>query len=161
MEFSFNTVVILILSILAVIIILQRICDVNPICFRSSRFAFIASIILTILMAAIIGVGFVVFEHGKPNINEKEDTYEIIERTEQYHDAAIYLRLFVEDPNDTEGITYSDGNKTIEEKISRMPKAYDVNSNADYVARIKCYFGPFYTSRDCYVYGNKTQQGNT
>ena len=42
-----------------------------------------------------------------------------------------------------------------------MPKAYDVNSNADYVARIKCYFGPFYTSRDCYVYGNKTQQGNT
>ena len=109
MEFSVNTVVMLIFSILAVIIILVRIIDVNPIGFRISTFAFVASIILTILLAAIIGIEFVVFEHGEPNINEKEDTYEIIERTEQYHEDAIYLRLFVEGPNDTEGITYSNG----------------------------------------------------
>lgn len=161
MELSFNTVVMLIFSILAVIIILVRIIDVNPIGFRISKFAFVASIILIILMAAIIEFVFVVFEHGEPNLNEKEATYEIIGRTEQYQDAAIFLKLFVEDPNDTKGITYSNGQKTVEEKISRMPKAYDKNSDTDYVAKIKCYFGPFYTFRDCYVYGNKTQQGNT
>ncbi len=161
MEVNFNTIAMLFFSILIVIIILQRICDAYPIQFRISKFAFVASIVLVILMAAIIEIGFIVFYHGEPNINEKEDTYEIIGRTERYHEDAIYLRLFVEDPNDTEGITYSNGQKTIEEKISRMPKAYDVNSDIDYVAKLKCYFGPFYTFRDCYIYGNKTQQGNT
>jgi len=71
----------------------------------------------------------------------------------------LFFLKQLEDPDDNDGITYSDGKKTIEVKISRMPKAYDENSDTDYVARLKCYFGPLYTFRDCYVYGNKTQQG--
>ena len=158
MEFSFNTVVMLILSILAIIIGIRLICGEHP---KLLRFSVITSITLTILMVAVLGIGFVVLEYGKPNINEKEDTYEIIGRTEQYKDAAIFLKLF-ENPDDTEGITYSDGQETIEEKISRMPKAYDLYSVTDYVAKMRCYFGPLYTLRDCYVYGgNKTQQKNT
>lgn len=155
MEFSFNIVVILIISNLAVIIGIRLICGEHP---KLLRFSAITTITLAILMGVVSEVGYVVFEYGEPNINEKEETYKTIGRTEQYKDAAIFLKLF-EDPDDNEGITYSDGQKTIEVKLSRMPKAYDVNSDVDYVARLKCYFGPFYTFRDCYVYGNKTQQG--
>lgn len=157
MEFSLNTALTLFITILTIIIGIRLFCDANP---RLLRFSTITTITLTSLMVAVLGLGFAVFSYGKPNINEKEETYKTIARTEQYHDAAIFLKLF-EDPDDNDGITYSDGQKTIEVKISRMPKVYDVNSDVDYVARLKCYFGPLYTFRDCYVYGNKTQQGNT
>ncbi len=89
MEFSLDTALTLFIAILTIIIGIRLFCDANPKLFRFSN---ITTITLTILMVAVLGLGFAVFRYGKPNINEKEETYKTIARTEQYHDAAIFFK---------------------------------------------------------------------
>lgn len=78
----------------------------------------------------------VVFLFAKPDIKEQEHAYETVKQS-----------------TDIGFITYkNDDGKEIEKNIDILPKVYDENGKSNYVAATRCYLGPFYIVRDCYVY---------
>ena len=78
----------------------------------------------------------VVFLFAKPDVKEQEYVYETVV---QSTDAGI--------------ITYKNEDGEVKEKdIDLLPKVYDENGKNNYVAAIRCYTGPFYVVKDCYVY---------
>ncbi len=78
----------------------------------------------------------VVFLFAKPDVEDQEYVYETVV---QSTDAGI--------------ITYkNEDGEVIEKDISQLPKVYDEDGENNYVAAIRCYTGPFYVVKDCYVY---------
>ena len=84
----------------------------------------------------------VVFLSAKPDVKEQEYVYETVAQS-----------------TDIGSITYKDEyGEEIEKDIDRLPKVYDENGKTNYVAAIRCYTGPFYVVRDCYVYTKKSEE---
>lgn len=99
-----------------------------------------AMCVLSRILFALAGLSavfpVVVFLFAKPNVEEQEYVYETVV---QSTDAGI--------------ITYkNEDGEVIEKDIGRLPKVYDEDGKNNYVAAIRCYTGPFYVVRDCYVY---------
>ena len=77
-----------------------------------------------------------IFLFAKPNVQEREYVYETVEQS-----------------TDAGFITYkNEDEEVIEKDIDLFPKVYDENGKNNYVAAIRCYIGPFYVVKDCYVY---------
>lgn len=78
----------------------------------------------------------VVFLLAKPDVKEQEYVYETIKQSA-----------------DIGYITYkNDDGEVLESDISMLPKVYDENGKDNYVASIRCYVGPIYIVKNCYVY---------
>lgn len=99
-----------------------------------------AMCVLSRILFALAGLSavfpVVVFMFSKPEVNEQEYVYETVVQS-----------------TDIGYITYKDEDgEVIERDIDRLPKVYDESGKNNYVAAIRCYTGPFYVVKDCYVY---------
>ena len=104
--------------------------------YYESKATVVLSRIIGCLAILLVLFPAVVFLFAKPDVNEQEYAYETVK---QSTDAGI--------------ITYkNEDEKEIEKDIDLLPKVYDENGKNNYVAATRCYLGPFYVVRDCYVY---------
>lgn len=84
----------------------------------------------------------VVFLFAKPDIKEQECIYDTVNQS-----------------TDAGFIAYKDDDgEVIEKDISLLPKVYDEQGKNNYVAAIRCYTGPFYVLKDCYVYTKEREE---
>ncbi len=105
-----------------------------------------AMCVLSRILFALAGLSavfpVVVFLFAKPDVEEQEYVYETVVQS-----------------TDIGSITYkNDDGEVIERDIDRLPKVYDENGKTNYVASIRCYTGPFYVVRDCYVYTKESEK---
>lgn len=132
MEIKISSILIIVFAILAIKVAILKI----PIHKPSALDVFLP--ITTLLIILILGFSLFVFAFAKPSVDEKEEIYNVIEQS-----------------NDTGIIVYEADGDVITKDVSGMWKAYDNNSVNSYVAALRCYIGPFYVIKDCYVCGNK------
>lgn len=101
----------------------------------------VLSIIYFVLAGLLVLFPVVVFLLAKPDVNEQKYVYETVVQS-----------------TDIGSITYkNEDEEVIEKDIALLPKIYDENGKSNYVAAIRCYTGPFYVVRDCYVYTDKDE----
>ncbi len=107
--------------------------------YFASKAMHVLSIILFVLAGLVTLFSVVVCLFAKPDVKEQEYVYETVKLS-----------------TDTGSIIYKDEDGVIKESnITLDPAVYDENGKDDYVAAIRCYIGPFYVVRDCYVYTNE------
>ena len=100
---------------------------------------YVLSRIFFVLAGLLALFPVIIFLFAKPDVKEQEYVYETVVQS-----------------TDAGFIAYKDDDgEVIEEDINRLPKVYDENSKNNYVAAIRCYTGPFYVVKDCYVYTDK------
>ena len=106
---------------------------------RYSKAMRVLSIIFFVLAGLLTLFSVSIFLFAKPDVKEQEYMYETVKLS-----------------TDTGSIIYKYEDGVIKESnITLDPAVYDENGKDDYVAAIRCYIGPFYVVRDCYVYTNE------
>ena len=120
----------------AVVCFVVSINSIRQLRYYESKAMCVLSRILFALAGLFAVFPVVVFLFAKPDVEEQEYVYETVV---QSTDAGI--------------ITYkNEDGEVIEKDIGRLPKVYDEDGKNNYVAAIRCYTGPFYVVKDCYVY---------
>ncbi len=102
---------------------------------------YVLSRIFFVLAGLLALFPVVIFKFAKPDVKEQEYVYETVVQS-----------------TDIGSITYKDEDgEVIEKDIDLLPKVFDENGKNNYVASIRCYTGPFYVVKDCYVYTDKDE----
>lgn len=100
---------------------------------------YVISWIFFVLAGLLALFPVVIFKYAKPDVKEQEYIYETVVQS-----------------TDVGFITYkNEDGEVIEKDFALLPKAYDENGKNNYVAATRCYLGPFYVVKDCYVYTNE------
>ncbi|MBE5898238.1 MAG: hypothetical protein E7279_01390 [Lachnospiraceae bacterium] len=109
--------------------------------YKNYKAKCVLSRIFFVLAGLLAFFPVVIFKFAKPDVTEQEYVYDTVAQS-----------------TDIGSITYkNDDGEVIEKDIDLLPKVYDDNGKNNYVASIRCYTGPFYVVRDCYVYTDKDE----